>query len=127
MAIDAATWTIRDGRAIWGGRTLVNWVPDLTADLVAEFHPIEVHLFGSVARDDDDGDSDIDIDILIVLDNYDPADGVELKRRALVAVTVPVPFDVTFTDIQRLHKRSRIAGSIERAATVDGRITYRRE
>jgi predicted nucleotidyltransferase len=104
---------------------LVNWVPDLTTDLVAEFHPIEVHLFGSVARDDDDGDSDIDI--LIVLDNYDPADGAELKRRALVAVTAPIPFDVTFTDIQRLHKRSRIAGSIERAATVDGRITYHRE
>ena len=55
----------------------------LTSELVELLDPVEVSLFGSVARDDDGGDSDLDM--RIVLDHYNTADAVDLKRQAQVS------------------------------------------
>ena len=74
-----ATWTAVEGRARWNGEPLVYWVDMLVAELVEEFAPIEVWLFGSVARGDDDADGGLDM--LVVLDHYDAADAVAWKRR----------------------------------------------
>jgi hypothetical protein len=81
-------------------------------------------LFGSVARGDDAADSDVDV--LVVLDDYEPEAAIDLKHRAICSVRCPVPFDVGFTDPGRLARRSRIAGTLERAATIGGRVVYRR-
>jgi uncharacterized protein len=120
----SVTWGTRDGRAEWGGRLLVEWVPDLVRQVVALLEPEAVWLFGSVARGDDNGDSDIDL--LIVLPRFDPAETMRLKQRVHRSVSVPVPFDVAFTDPERFAQRSRIAGTLERAALLEGRLVYER-
>ncbi len=121
----ANTWTVEAGKAVWDGRRLVDWLPDVVAELARTFAPVEIWLYGSVARGSDDGDSDLDL--LVVLDEYDPADAIELKTTALRAVTSPVPFDVTFTDPARFEDRSAVPGTVERAATLEGRRLHRRE
>lgn len=119
-----ATWTAPDGRALWNGESLQHWSNVLTSELVALFDPVEVWLFGSVARGDDGADSDLDV--MIVLDRYDTADAIELKRRATVSTTTPAPFDVTFSDPDRMAQRSGVVGTIERAVRLDGVLKYRR-
>ena len=120
----ASTWTVEAGKAVWDGRRLVDWLPDVVAELVRTFDPAEIWLYGSVAGASDDGDSDIDL--LVVLDEYDPADSIELKTTALRAVTRRVPFDVTFTDTARFEDRSAVPGTVERGATLEGRRLHHR-
>jgi predicted nucleotidyltransferase len=99
-------------------------VDRLVDEVVGVFAPVEVWLFGSVARSEDDGHSDIDL--VVVLDRYDPNDAVALKVRAGRSFSVPAPFDVVFTDPNRVQRRRRIAGTLERAACAHGRLMYRR-
>ena len=96
----------------------------LTTELVRVFDPVEIWLFGSVARGDDGSDSDLDI--MIVLDHYNTADAVQLKHRALVSTTTPAPFDVAFSDPERMTTRASIVGTLERAVRRDGLLKYRR-
>ena len=117
-------WSSRDGRALWSGRLLNDWVAPLVEEVVDILDPHAVWLFGSVARGDDGADSDIDL--LVVLSEFDPATTVALKRNVLQAVSVPAPFDVAFTDSRRFAERRRIAGTLERAAAQEGRVVYER-
>lgn len=121
----ANTWTVEAGKAVWDGRRLVDWLPEVVAELARTFDPAEIWLYGSLARGDDDGDSDIDL--LVVLDEYDPADAIELKTKAYRSVWGPVPFDVSFTDQVRFERRSRVPGTVERAAELEGRRVHVRE
>jgi Nucleotidyltransferase domain len=116
VTVTTAIWTAANGRAQWNGESLDHWS--------ALFDPVEIWLFGSVARGDDGSDSDLDI--MIVLDHYDTVDALELKHRALVSTTTPAPFDVTFSDPERMAQRSVIVGTIERAVRLDGVLKYRR-
>jgi predicted nucleotidyltransferase len=118
------TWSVRDGLAHWNGRPLGAWVDDLVAEIASELDPLAIWLLGSVARGDDDADSDIDL--LVVLRSYSSTDAVALKRRVHAATKVPVPFDVAFTDPARFTRRSKIAGTLERAASREGRRVYER-
>jgi predicted nucleotidyltransferase len=124
VARPAATWTVREGHALWNGRTLRDWSAPLAADLVDAFHPVEIWLFGSVARGEDGANSDLDV--LVVLDAFDPATSIELKQRAQRAATVPAPFDASFTDVARMASRRHVAGTLERAVDLEGELLYRR-
>lgn len=120
----ATTWAVRDGRAYWDGRPLRAWVDNLVAEIADELDPVAVWLLGSVARGDDDADSDIDL--LVVLRSFSPSDALALKRRVHGGTKVPVPFDVAFTDPARFSRRAKIAGTLERAASREGRRVYER-
>ena len=122
--MNTATWNASNGRSHWNGETLDYWSNVLTGELVALFDPVEVWLYGSVARGHDGVDSDLDI--LIVLDKYDTADALKLKQRALTSTTTPAPFDVTFSDPTRMTERASIVGAIERSVHLDGLLKYRR-
>ncbi len=120
----SSTWTVEEGKAVWDGRRLAEWIPVLVEGLVQVFDPAGVWLYGSVARGDDDGDSDIDL--LVILDRYDPADAIELKTEAFRSVVSPAPIDVSFTDLPRFEQRSGIPGTVERAAMLEGRRVHLR-
>jgi predicted nucleotidyltransferase len=92
--------------------------------IVDAFDPVEIWLFGSVARGDDGSSSDLDV--LVVLEAYDPASSVELKQRVHRAATVPAPFDASFTDVGRVAARRHVAGALERAVDLEGESLYRR-
>jgi hypothetical protein len=64
---------------------------------------------------------------MIVLDHYDTADAIDLKRRAIVSTTTPAPFDVTFSDPDRMTQRAGVVGTLERAVRLDGVLEYRRD
>ncbi len=91
--------------------------------MIELFDPVEIWLFGSVARGDDGSDSDLDM--MIVLDHYNTADAVELKHRAMVATKTPAPFDVAFSDPERMAQRAGVLRTIERAVRLDGVLKYR--
>jgi hypothetical protein len=42
-------YAVRDNRAVWSGLTLRAWTDVLVETLVAEFDPVSIILFGSVA------------------------------------------------------------------------------
>ena len=63
--MDQVTYAVRDNRAVWAGRSLREWVPDLVNVIVGAFDPEKVILFGSVADGTDGPDSYIDL--LVVL------------------------------------------------------------
>jgi len=119
----SSRWAIDNGKAVWDGRRLYEWAEIIVADLVAEFDPTPVWLYGSVAR----GDGDSDIDLLVVLDSFDPRGAIDHEVRAFKASASSAPFDVSFTDPDRHQARSQTPGTIERAAALDGRCLYQRD
>ena len=124
MAVGTTTWTTKDGRALWNDRPLADWVPALTNDIVATVDPIQVWLFGSVARSDDNPDSDIDL--LVVVEHDRRAQALKLDHSIRRATNVPAPFDLVFSDPSSMTRRSDITGSIERASQTEGRLAYER-
>ena len=46
----ARTVEVVNGKARYEGRTLEEWVPEIVTELVAAVDPLEIVLFGSVAR-----------------------------------------------------------------------------
>ncbi|MHB8290098.1 MAG: nucleotidyltransferase domain-containing protein [Acidimicrobiales bacterium] len=108
--MSSVAYEMRDGKAIYSGRTLAEWVPDVVGRLVERFGPERVVLFGSVARGDDGRESDIDL--LVVLSKLDG-----LHHDAVVAMLrslrdLPVPVDLVVTDAAELDWRSRAPGVV---------------
>ena len=113
-----------DGKARYDGRTLVEWVPTVIADLVAACHPVQVILFGSVARGEDGPDSDIDV--LVVLPEVDRARRHDVVARLRRAVTAPVPVDVFVTDPSEIERRRNVIGSLLYWPLREGRVVHGR-
>jgi len=117
-------WEIVDGKARYNGRTLAEWVPFAVADLVTAAAPLQIVLFGSVARGDDGPDSDVDL--LVVLPTVDQAQRHALMAKLHTAVSAPVPLDVLVTDPQELKQRKDVIGSFLYWPTREGQVVYER-
>ena len=113
-----------DGKARYDGRTLSEWVPTVIDDLVAACDPLQVILFGSVARGEDGPDSDIDV--LVVLPEVDRARRHELVARLRRAITAPVPADVFVTDPSEIERRRNVIGSLLYWPLREGRVVHGR-
>ena len=113
-----------DGKARYDGRTLLDWVPTVIADLVSACDPVQVILFGSVARGEDGPDSDIDV--LVVLPEVDRAQKHEVVARLRCAVTAPVPVDVFVTDPSEIERRRDVIGSLLYWPLREGRVVHGR-
>jgi len=116
--------TIVDGKATYEGRTLVDWVPTIVQDIVTGFDPLQIVLFGSVARGDDGPDSDIDL--LVVLPYVDPASRHELMSAMSLAISVPLAVDVFPTDPMEFARRRDVIGSLHYWPAREGRSVYER-
>ena len=113
-----------DDRGCYDGKTLQELWPADVEEVVREIDPVEVVLFGSVARGDDGPDSDIDI--LVVLDDIEPDDKRAMVARIRSAITTFAPVDVIVADTAEMARRLNDVGSILYWSTREGRTVYRR-
>ncbi len=105
-------YAVRGGKALWGGRTLREWVPDLVDVVVARFDPAKVILFGSVADGSDGPDSDIDV--LVVMD----AAPVAERRKLMVELRhttheIAAPHDLLVTSVEDFDRQKDRPGTME--------------
>jgi uncharacterized protein len=112
-----------DEEGRYDGLTLREALPLVVAEVVAACDPVEVIVFGSVARGDDGPDSDIDL--LVVFDHVDRSD----RRRRMTdirgAIKTFVPVDVVVADKSDMARREEIGSPMYWPAR-EGQSVYRR-
>lgn len=89
--------------------------------LVAAAQPTKIILFGSQARGDADDRSDVDLLVIkpCVVDRHEEL--VQLDR-SLTGILMPV--DILLVSEAEFDERSQQPGSVERAASREGRVLY---
>lgn len=119
------SYAVRDRHAMWNGRTLSAWVPDVVAAIRDDFDPERILLFGSVARGTDGPDSDIDL--LIVLDHAEPAQRRRLMSELRRATRhIAAPCDLVVSDVESFERDRLLPGTIEHEAATSGTVVYER-
>lgn len=111
-----------DGR--YDGLTLREALPLVVAEIVAGCDPVEVILFGSVARGEEGADSDLDL--LVVFDEVADSERRGLMRRVREVITTFVPVDVVVADRAELVAGRDSVGSAVYWPLREGTIVYRR-
>jgi len=95
------------------------------SDIVSALDPVQVYIFGSVARGDDGPRSDLDI--LVVFDKIEDNQIGNLMDESRNAVTAPVPRDVLVTDLARFEFNKQRLWHIEHQVAKTGILVYERE
>lgn len=95
----------------------------VVGQLVEDFDPLRIVLFGSYARGDFDADSDLDF--LVVM-----PDGCD-RRQMAIAIHhrlkgLSLPKDVVVTTPAEIRRRSNLLGSVLRSALREGKVLYER-
>ena len=93
-------------------------------EVVRAVDPVEVILFGSVARGEEGPDSDIDL--LVVFERIEPAEKRPMMARIRSAISTFAPVDVIVVDPIELAARHDDLGSILYWPAREGRSVYRR-
>lgn len=120
-----SSYKVVDGKAVWDGRPLAAWVPDLVADIAERFSPARIVLFGSVAQGTDGPDSDIDL--LVVMPEAPPGERRELMFKMRKATRVhDVPRDILVTSLDDYQRRRQQLGTIEHETELRGQVVYER-
>jgi hypothetical protein len=96
--------------------------PALLDPVVAYFNPRRVIVFGSVARGEAGPDSDIDL--LVIVDDDTPAAKVTLQAGYQSRKSYHQPADVIPVRERIYQRNSQIAGTLSRAAMLDGVVVY---
>ena len=96
----------------------------LLDSVVAYFNPRRVIVFGSFARGEAGPDSDIDL--LVIVDDDTPAEKVTLKAGFESRKSYHEPADVIPVRETIFQRNSHIAGTLSRAAVLDGAVVYDR-
>ena len=111
-----------DGR--YDGLTLREALPSVVDEVVAACDPVEVILFGSVARGEDGPDSDLDL--LVVLDSVEQLERRRVMRQIRSAIHTFVPIDLLVVDRLELESQRTDVGSAVYWPLREGRVVYRR-
>ena len=93
-------------------------------EVVHAVDPVEVILFGSVARGEDGPDSDIDL--LVVFEHIEPDEKRPMMARIRSAIDTFAPIDVLVTDPAEMAERHDDVGSVLYWPAREGRSVYRR-
>ena len=120
----ATAYDVRDGRAVYNGRTLDEWVPDVVRELIQLVQPERIILFGSVGRGDDGPDSNIDL--MVVLSELDYGERRELTARLRSGLRAPLRIQLFLTDERECRRRRDVIGSIHYHPLREGRLVYDR-
>lgn len=112
-----------DEEGRYDGMTLREALPSVVAEVVEACDPVEIILFGSVARGDEGPDSDIDL--LVVFDRLDRADRRGRMREIRGAIKTFVPVDILVADRTDFDRRDEV-GSPMYWPVREGRSVYQR-
>lgn len=118
-----ATHTV-DHEGRYDGLTLREALPSVVSEIVDAIDPVEVIVYGSVARGEQTPDSDIDL--LVVLDVVDPAERRALMGRVRGAIRTFVPVDIVIADVAEVASEREAVGSAVYWPLRDGESVYRR-
>jgi uncharacterized protein len=110
---------------LWNGKPLRDWVGEVVNDIVGNFEPRQVILFGSVARGEEGPDSDIDV--LVVFDHVGRSeDRFDLAAKVRRCIRAPVPVEVFVTDPKEIELRRDVPGSFHYWPLREGKVMYER-
>jgi uncharacterized protein len=113
-----------DSEGRYDGLTLCEALPLVVDEVVSACDPVEVILFGSVARGEDGPDSDLDL--LVVLDSVEHLERRRVMRHIRSAIHTFVPIDLLVVDRRELESQRTDVGSAVYWPLREGRIVYRR-
>jgi predicted nucleotidyltransferase len=113
-----------EGKVRYDGRTLAEWVPEIVDAIVATSDPVQVILYGSVARGDDGPDSDIDL--MVVLPSLDYSERHDWMTKLGQVVTPIVPVQIYVTDARECARRRDVIGSMHYWPLREGRVVHER-
>jgi predicted nucleotidyltransferase len=108
---------------LYDGRRLGDWVPAVVNHLRERFEPVQVVLFGSVARHEEGPDSDIDL-LVVLPEVSDPLQAMAEMLNALD--DFPVPIDVWPIDTAGLEQARQLPSSLVAQALTEGQVVYDR-
>ena len=98
-------------------------IRSMTEQIVREFDPLRVVLFGSHARDDAGSQSDVDL-LVVMAQVPDKRQMAIAIRRALARW--PVSKDIIVTTPDEIAQRGKLVGTVLRPALQEGRVLYER-
>jgi predicted nucleotidyltransferase len=109
------------GKAVYNGRPLAAWVPDVVERIFERTEATRVVVFGSVQRGDDGPDSDIDVLVVLptITRRHDDAVAVLRQLRDL-----PVPVDVMVVNDATVDREAHVPGLV-RVALREGWVMMR--
>src|SRR4051794_273018 len=110
-----------EGKAVYDGRSLAAWVPDVVERIFGRTEALRVVVFGSVERGDDGPDSDIDVLVVLPTITRRHDDAVRVLRQLR---DFPVPVDITVADNATLEREAHVPGLV-RVALREGRMVER--
>lgn len=105
------------------GKELQKMIDQMAHLIVRKFNPDRIILFGSHARGE--GGPDSDVDLLVVM----PVPGSKREKAVEIAVALHgfrIPKDVIVTTPEEFAWRKELPGTIERPATLEGKVLYAR-
>ena len=97
------------------------YIAAMSRILIERFHPQQIILFGSQARDNAEWDSDVDLLVIMPHEVDRMATEVEMRRAVR---DIPMAKDIIVTTSEEFARRSQVAGTVLRAAAREGRILY---
>jgi predicted nucleotidyltransferase len=112
-----------EGKAVYNGRVLACWVPDVVERIFEQTEAVRVVVFGSVGRGDDGPDSDIDLLVVLPAVTRQHDDAVRVLRELR---DLPVPVDVVVVDAAQLQREAELPGVV-RVALREGQVIERDE
>jgi uncharacterized protein len=113
-----------DEQGRYDGLTLQQLWPLVVDEVVRAVDPLEVILFGSVARGDDGPDSDIDL--LVVFDYIEPTQKHPLMAHIRSVIETFAPIDVLVATPDDIADQRNEVGSIMYWLSREGKSVYRR-
>ena len=112
----------QEGR--YDGLTLREALPAVVNEIVNAIDPVEVIVFGSVARGEETTDSDLDL--LVVVDSVDPLERRSVMRQVRGAIRTFVPVDIVIADVAEVEADRDDVGSAVYWPLREGETVHRR-
>lgn len=98
-------------------------ISSIIQQIVRDFRPLQIVLFGSHARGDAGPESDVDLLVVLPQVTDKRKTAIEI-RRALVSF--PVSKDILVTTPEEIARRGDLVGSVLRPALREGKVLYER-